>query len=51
MAEIVYADPEGLVEFVNDAIVYRLVWAVEAVRVRSHAHQDEYADLWTRSPG
>ena len=47
MAEIVSADPEGLVEFVDDAIVYRLVWAVEAIRVRSHAHQDEYTDLWT----
>jgi replicative superfamily II helicase len=47
MAEIVAADPEGLVEFVDDAIVYRLVWAVEAIRVRSHAHQDEYSDLWT----
>jgi hypothetical protein len=47
MAEIVASDPEQLVEFVEDAIVYRLVWAVEAVRVRSEAHQDEFSELWT----
>ena len=47
MAEIVETDPEALVEFVEDAIVYRLVWAIEAVRVRSVAHQDEYADIWS----
>jgi len=47
MADIVSADPEGLVELVEDAIVYRLVWAVEAVRARSRSHQDEYADLWS----
>jgi len=51
MAEIVATDPEGLVEFIDDAIVYRLVWALEAVRVRSVAHEDVYADLWTGTLG
>lgn len=47
MADIVASDPEFLVDFIEDVIVYRLVWAAEAVRVRSHSHQDEFADLWT----
>jgi len=47
MAEIVASDPEELVEFIETGIVYRLVWAVEAVRVRSQAHHDVFADRWT----
>ncbi len=47
MAEIVQDSPEELVEFVEGALVYRLVWGVEAIRVRSQAHQDEFAELWT----
>jgi hypothetical protein len=47
MADIISSDPEYFVEFIEDVIVYRLVWATEAVRVRSCAHQDEYAGLWT----
>lgn len=38
---------DDAVEFIEDHIVYRLVWAVEAVRVRSVAHGDVYADLFT----
>jgi hypothetical protein len=47
MAEIVAEDPEALVEFIESGIVYGLVWAVEAVRVRSKAHSDEFAEIWT----
>lgn len=47
MAEIVASDPEGLVEFIETGVIYGLVWAIEAVRVRSKAHTDEFAELWT----
>ena len=47
MAEIVASDPEGLVEFIETGVVYGLVWAIEAIRVRSKAHTDEFAELWT----
>lgn len=47
MAEIVAAEPEDLVEFIETGIIYGLVWAIEAIRVRSKAHADDYADLWT----
>jgi len=32
---------EDAVSFVEDALVYRLVWAVEAIRVRSRANEEE----------
>ena len=47
MSEIAAESPEELVQFIEDVVVYRLVWAVEAVRVRSQAHQDDFAELWT----
>lgn len=47
MSAIVPLAPEDAVEFIEDDVVYRLVWGAEAVRVRSVAHNDEFAELWT----
>jgi hypothetical protein len=47
LAMIVARDPARGVQFVDEAIVYQLVWGMEAIRVRSIAHRDEYADYWT----
>jgi hypothetical protein len=46
LSDIVSEDPEEGVRFVEEAIVYQLVWAMESVRVRSVAHDDLYSELW-----
>ena len=47
MSAIVALGGEDAAEFIEDDIIYRLVWAAEAVRVRSQAHVDDYSSLWT----
>jgi len=47
MSAIVTLGDEHAIEFIEDDVIYRLVWAAEAVRVRSRAHIDEYSELWT----
>jgi hypothetical protein len=47
MKTVVEEATDEAIEFIEDDLVYRLVWAAEAVRVRSHAHGDQYAELWT----
>lgn len=37
-------------EFIDDSLVYRLPWALEAVRVRAAAHEDPTGDPWTFVP-
>lgn len=47
MADLAGDHDEELLEFIEDALVYRLVWAMEAVRVRITA---EYEDIeWPNS--
>jgi hypothetical protein len=46
-ANLIEDDPEVANAFVQDGLVYRLVWAMEAARVRSIAHDDELAALLT----
>jgi hypothetical protein len=41
MADLAGDKDEGMLEFIEDALVYRLVWAMEAVRVRQSAIDDE----------
>jgi hypothetical protein len=41
MSDLAGAKDEEMLEFVEDALVYRLVWAMEAVRVRQSAIHDE----------
>lgn len=33
-------------EFIEDSLAYRLPWALEAVRVRAAAHEDQAGDPW-----
>lgn len=44
LSEIAELSDEA-VSFVEQVVVYRLVWAVEALRVRGKAHSDLYSDL------
>jgi hypothetical protein len=41
MSDLAGDKDEELLEFIEDALVYRLVWAMEAVRVRQSAIDDE----------
>jgi hypothetical protein len=41
MSDLAGETDEELLEFIEDALVYRLVWAMEAVRVRQSAMDDE----------
>ena len=41
MSDLAGGKNEKLVEFIEDALVYRLVWAMEAVRVRQSATDEE----------
>jgi hypothetical protein len=41
MSDLAGDKDEELLEFIEDALVYRLVWAMEAVRVRESANDEE----------
>jgi len=41
----VLSEPDVEIDFIQDALVYRLVWAIEAIRVHGVAYGDKRADL------
>lgn len=46
-AEISGGETTDTLEFIEGSLVYRLPWALEAVRVRATAHEDPAGDPWS----
>lgn len=47
IAEVVDSDDPDTLKFIEDALIYRLPWGMEAVRVRGLAHNDRIGDVYT----
>lgn len=45
-AQMVGEEVTDTLEFIEDSLAYRLPWALEAVRVRATAHEDQAGDPW-----
>ena len=47
IAEVVDSDNPDTLKFIEDALIYKLPWGMEAVRVRGLAHNDRIDDVYT----
>lgn len=47
VSQMAGAEITDTLEFIEDSLVYRLPWALEAVRVRATAHEDPIGVSWT----
>lgn len=46
IATLEFEESTEIIDFIEEGFVYRLSWALEAVRVRSRAHTDEQMGTW-----